>query len=120
MDTNNKMHTPGPWEYDEHEVLKQKNEPYSFMYQVIAQLGDIYHEESGDSYIEETDANGRLIAAAPELLRELELAHQIIRNALNIMTPAQKNKWAQQNEIDQCDGEGTTRANERLQLFKAI
>lgn len=55
----------------------------------------------------------RLIAAAPSLLAELGHAHQIIRNALNIMTPEQKAEWAALNERDGCVGEGTTRANER-------
>ena len=33
-----------------------------------------------------------------DIERELRLAHQIIKNALNIMTPAQKSKWASMNE----------------------
>jgi hypothetical protein len=52
-------------------------------------------------------------AAAPELLAELQKAHQITQNALQIMTPQQKAEWARVNERDACIGEGTTRANER-------
>jgi len=52
------------------------------------------------------------------LFIELRHAHQIIQNALNLMTPAQKNKWAEKNARDFCDGEGTTRANERLEVLK--
>jgi hypothetical protein len=48
-----------------------------------------------------------------ELLAELVYAHRIIANALNIMTPEQKTEWAERNAADGCDGEGTTRANER-------
>ena len=48
-----------------------------------------------------------------ELLAELEAAHRIIRNALNIMTPTQKVAWGVTNERDGVDGEGVTRANER-------
>ena len=52
-------------------------------------------------------------AAAPELITELKAAHQIIRNALNIMTLEQKLEWAARNEKDGVTGEGDTRANER-------
>lgn len=55
-----------------------------------------------------------------ELLDELKKAHSIIRNALSIMTTAQKVKWQKLNERDGVDGEGTTRANEReLVIAKA-
>lgn len=47
------------------------------------------------------------------LLRELEAAHIIIRNALNIMTTTQKLEWADRNAVSGIDGEGITRANER-------
>lgn len=50
-------------------------------------------------------------------LRELKAAHQIIKNALAIMTTAQKMKWQKLNELDGVDGEGTTRANERLAVI---
>ena len=52
-------------------------------------------------------------------LKELKAAHQIIRNALSIMTTAQKMKWQKLNERDGVDGEGTTRANEREAVIKA-
>lgn len=59
--------------------------------------------------------NNRLqISNAPELLDELRMAHQIIRTALNLMTPEQKSEWARINERDGVSGEGATRANERL------
>lgn len=51
--------------------------------------------------------------ASPELLRELQAAHQIIRNALAVMTVEQKEEWGRLNERDGVDGEGVTRANER-------
>jgi len=47
-----------------------------------------------------------------DLLAELQAAHQIIRNALNIMT-ASRTAWAVKNVRDVVDGEGATRANER-------
>lgn len=52
-----------------------------------------------------------------DLLRELGLAHEIIRTALTIMTPEQKAKWAEQNSQQGIDGEGTTRANERATVI---
>jgi len=48
-----------------------------------------------------------------DLLDELRKAHQIIRNALAVMTPEQKYEWGRLNERDAVDGEGITRANER-------
>lgn len=53
-----------------------------------------------------------------ELLAELHYAHQIIRNALNIMQPWQQSAWAGKNAKDGVDGEGTTRANERLAVME--
>ena len=48
-----------------------------------------------------------------ELLAELKAAHQIIKNALNLMTPAQKREWHVANAIAGLTECGTTRANER-------
>ena len=48
-----------------------------------------------------------------ELLAELRAAHQIIRNALNLMTADQKIEWSKANERDGVHGEGVPRANER-------
>ncbi|WP_042886330.1 hypothetical protein [Cupriavidus necator] len=56
-----------------------------------------------------------------ELLRELQLAHRIIVNALAVMTPAQKSEWAARNILSGNDSEGTTRAHERAAVIaKAI
>lgn len=57
------------------------------------------------------------------LIHELEAAHRIIRNALNLMTTEQKVAWWHMNERDGVDGEGITRANEReevIALAKAL
>lgn len=65
--------------------------------------------------------NAKAVAAAPELFAELKAAHQIIRNALNIMTPGQKVEWSLRNGREGVDGEGVTRANEReAVLAKAL
>lgn len=51
------------------------------------------------------------------LLAELEMAHVIIRHALNLMTPEQKAEWGRRNFRADAHGEGITRANERAGLI---
>lgn len=53
-------------------------------------------------------------------LTELEAAQQIIKNALNIMTPEQKAEWAKKNEADGIISDGATRANERVAAIQAL
>ncbi len=53
-------------------------------------------------------------------IHELKSAHKIILNALNIMTPEQKTAWAWFNEVEDCDGEGVTRANERAAVIALL
>jgi hypothetical protein len=53
-----------------------------------------------------------------ELLAELASAHAIIANALKVTTTSQKLRWGVLNERDGVDGEGITRANERLALIE--
>jgi hypothetical protein len=53
------------------------------------------------------------MSAATELLSELEKAHQIIANAMRIMTPEQKHQWAQVNDGAGLVESGTTRFHER-------
>jgi len=48
-----------------------------------------------------------------ELLRELQYAHQIIQNALNLMTIDQKFSWCEANARYGVDGDGITRYHER-------
>lgn len=59
-------------------------------------------------------------AARIELLAELKAAHTIIRNALAVMTTAQKARWGELNERDGVAGEGITRAHERLALIELV
>ncbi|EYS89544.1 hypothetical protein CF68_33230 [Cupriavidus sp. SK-4] len=53
-----------------------------------------------------------------ELVRELQAAHQIIRNMLGLLSVSQKAVLAQRNALDDVDGEGITRANERAAVIK--
>ena len=48
---------------------------------------------------------------------ELECAHQIIRNALNVMTESQKAEWGSMNAGHCVDGEGITRNHERQKII---
>jgi len=55
------------------------------------------------AYVSEGDGRmeiAHLICVAPELLSELKLANQIIINALNTMTPEQKQAWDELNTRD--------------------
>lgn len=65
-------------------------------------------------------ASASLIAAAPELLRELQAAHQIIINALAVMTDEQKMKWGELNDRDGVEGEGVTRYGERAEVLAKV
>ena len=55
-----------------------------------------------------------------ELLRELERAHLIIRNALNLMTTDQVFAWGEKNAADGVDGTGVTRALEREAVIARV
>lgn len=79
-------------------------------------------EQATEELAREVYAPASASASAEEngALSELRAAHQIIRNALNIMTLRQKNEWAERNEQDGCDGEGATRANERESVIARL
>lgn len=52
-----------------------------------------------------------------ELLCELKFAHQIVQNALKVMTIEQKSKWAALNDADGLIEFGTARAHERADVI---
>lgn len=52
-----------------------------------------------------------------DLLRELQHAHRIIQNGLQLMSVTQKDVWAERNARDGVDGEGTTRYHERAAVI---
>ncbi len=93
-------HTPGPWKaewyFNRAELVKSK-------YGTTLVLGQ-----------ECLSADLVLMAAAPELLNELEMAHRIILNTLALMTNAQKMGLAERNHQDGLAGAGATRYHERL------
>ncbi|WP_175777490.1 hypothetical protein [Burkholderia anthina] len=51
---------------------------------------------------------------------ELEAAHQIILNALKLMTTEQQIEWARVNELNANATEGGTRHHEREQLIARL
>src|ERR1700733_5633264 len=65
-------HTPGPWHYNSHEDGKPIYNIGNF---AIAYM-DAYtpDEDDGGAWERETDANGNLVAAAPEMLAALQAA----------------------------------------------
>jgi len=71
---NEAKHTPGPWSYD------------CEMGFVLSEARDIIHEDHGIMTDDEDRANARLIAAAPELLAELE------RSLIEIVTLIDREK----------------------------
>lgn len=62
-------------------------------------------------------SSASLIAAAPEMLRELQAAHQIIKNALAVMTDDQKEEWGRLNDRDGVEAAGVTRYHERAAVL---
>lgn len=110
---SNMMHAPGTWKI----VGQDKTATCQLVSQygcVIADLRFGYAENP-----QQDEMHASLIAAAPELLKELELAHQIIINALNSMTPKQKDKWDKLNERDGVkDGMAVTREYARRTVIE--
>lgn len=112
-------HTPGPWEITSHRPPYSEENDFPGVGISIpdAELASGIHEDAIEVWGENSEANARLIAAAPCLLAELQHAHQIILNAVAIMKPEQLSAWAQANERDGCDGDGATRYHERADVI---
>jgi len=125
-------HTPGPWQVSrDNDTTLTIVAPWSDKvrpgcegwgdYRGIHTATLTHHSGEGAVPREHAEANARLIAAAPELLSELQKAHQIILNALALMTFEQKGEWARANSRDGCIGDGTTRYHERAEaIAKAV
>lgn len=92
----------------------QRRTPWTI--EIARGMGRYYRHLHGLSrpvLLHATEEEMHLIAAAPQLLNELEDAHLIIRHALAVMTAEQKAEWGRLNAAAEVDGEGMTRANER-------
>ena len=99
-------HTPAPW-------FARRDGPVMADRRMVAEVfcPDGHYDDA------ESDANACLIAAAPELLAELQAAHRIIRHALAVMTFEQKAEWGRLNAGADVDGMGITRAHERAAVI---
>ena len=98
--------TQGPW-------LQHPNYPRCLASVADPTMSLLTIDEDGyGAFLSADDC--RTAAAAPELLDELRLAHEIIRNALNLMTTDQKIEWSRINEKAGLITDGATRARERL------
>lgn len=60
------------------------------------------------------------VESTTNLIHELQLAHLIIRCALNILEGATRQQFIQQVQAAYLDGEGITRANERERLLARV
>lgn len=109
-----KAHTPGPWPIDHKIDGELLYCPRIVVGPAVVHYSAGYNSSEQDAAFKaEAEANARLIAAAPELLVELEAARDIIHNALSLMTTAQKSEWGRLNEAAGVEGEGVTRRHER-------
>jgi hypothetical protein len=72
---NETMHTPGPWTVEQDDQIWVR--PASIDDPVICDLAP----RDADVFTEEDEANGRLIAAAPDLLAQLKRAVQLMEDA---------------------------------------
>lgn len=105
-------HTKGPWKVEQHEG---QIEIWSGNHFIATTSHDLFFSAKKHGF-EQPNAN--LIAAAPELLEELEKAHIIIRNALNIMTTKQQGRWEELNYRDDVkDGWAVTREGIRREAI---
>ncbi len=70
-------HTPGPWLYALNGLNRNKaHEPQFTFGPSFECLGVVYNRTSAGTEGSTEEANARLIAAAPDLLAALELAHR--------------------------------------------
>ena len=103
-----KTHTPGPWKAADYLSSAELVEGPNGKILAMRQDG--------------TAADIRLMAAAPDLLRELQAAHQIIQNAQTVMSDDVFDEWMELNEDDGlvvAAGTGTRQDERNAVLFKA-
>jgi len=100
-------HTPGPWAASKDTAFVRTDNEDQYA------IACVYGAYGNSGMDEVAGANSCLIAAAPDLLEELRLAHEIIRNALTLMTTEQQVAWSQLNEKAGLITDGATRAHER-------
>lgn len=109
-------HTPGPWQFHgehvdpEWHIVTSKPSP---LRGVIANV----HIASGN---ERDLADARLIAAAPELLDELQKAHRLLELALTHMGGERLCLFAAESEREGLGVDGATRRHERAAVIAKV
>lgn len=103
-------HTPGPWHLEGDRI--EADARYSLL-----PVATVYRAKG---YEAEDAANGALLAAAPELLDELQRAELVIQTMLNLMTTEQKARMAEVLEAAGIAGEGATRHQERRAVIERV
>ena len=101
------QHTPGPWKVSEWRRLEPSL--ISAGGNCIAVVHSTFTHPYSECSTVERVKNAELMGAAPDLLRELIVAHLIIRNAALIMEPEQLSRWVEINNLKT----GTLRHSER-------
>ena len=81
------MHTPGPWEIRPHNDAEIRDARWIF-----AKSGLVCKDVYGDS-LDQSDANARLIAAAPDLLAALQDTVESLDYAAKVLHAPEKSKF---------------------------
>jgi hypothetical protein len=101
-------HTRGPWHLEGNRI--EADEAHSLL-----PVATVYRVKG---YEAEDDANAALLAAAPELLDELQRAELIILAMLNVMTDAQKSLVHEQLQAAFIVDDALTRYHERRAVIE--
>lgn len=134
MKTNQAGFIAGPYHVDTVRIPDQDGERTTTVRKVIhatgmvalAYLQTTVGEDAGEAFIPwdltpaQLDAQARLFQYSPDALDELEKAHLIIREMLNMLPTSKKIKLAEILDKKNLIGEGTTRAFERESVIKKI
>jgi hypothetical protein len=98
-------HTPGPWEVDSESSNDGEAEVVVAADRTICWTADTFSDEEGAVITDEDRANGRLIAAAPELLascKEMLASDGLIGNQPSVLRAVQSMREA----INKAEGRG--------------
>lgn len=109
-------HTAGPWYADKLDDRNAFNIFPSGATLALLQVSGPVHDGAHPYAIAAT-ANAALIAAAPELLDELQKAHRLLQLALKHMGGERQSLFAAESEREGLGTEGATRHHERAAVL---